>query len=62
MLWLSFPGDADPRARQSQTQFTLGEELLVAPVLDAGATTVTAYFPALPAAMSPKALISWAMI
>jgi alpha-D-xyloside xylohydrolase len=43
-LWVNFPSDAV--ALSVSAQFMLGSALLVSPVLDAGRTTVDAYFPA----------------
>jgi alpha-glucosidase len=42
-LWLDFPDD--PRAWDDGDAHLLGPDLLVAPVMDAGATTVTTYLP-----------------
>ena len=42
-LWLNFP--ADKATFEIDSQFMLGSGLLISPVLDAGATSVTAYFP-----------------
>jgi alpha-glucosidase len=43
-LWLEFPGD--PRASAQQQEWTLGDDVLVAPVVTEGATSRTMYFPA----------------
>jgi alpha-glucosidase (family GH31 glycosyl hydrolase) len=43
-LWLAFPGD-EQAARQDQ-QWMLGDDLLVAPVVEQGATSRDVYFPA----------------
>jgi alpha-glucosidase (family GH31 glycosyl hydrolase) len=43
-LWLEFPGD--PRAAAQQQEWTLGDDLLVSPVVIEGATRRTVYFPA----------------
>ena len=43
-LWLEFPGDA--RAAGQQQEWTLGDDVLVAPVVTEGATSRTVYFPA----------------
>src|SRR3712207_5277739 len=43
-LWLEFPGDAEA-AKQTQ-QWMLGPDVLVAPVVDEGATGRKVYFPA----------------
>jgi len=42
-LWLNFPSDKD--TFEIDAQFMLGSALLISPVLDPGATEVTAYFP-----------------
>ncbi|KAL8574813.1 hypothetical protein ACOMHN_031920 [Nucella lapillus] len=42
-LLFEFP--ADPKARDIDSQFLLGPALLLSPVLEKGATAVTAYFP-----------------
>lgn len=42
-LWLQYPGD--PRAEREDQQWMLGRNVLVAPVVEEGAVTVTAYFP-----------------
>lgn len=42
-LWLAWPDD--PRARAEKQQWLLGDELLVAPVIEPGATTRRVYFP-----------------
>ncbi len=42
-LWLQYP--EDPRARQEDQQWLLGEDILVAPVVEQGANTRTVYFP-----------------
>lgn len=43
-LWLTWPGD--PKAAARSTEFTLGSELLVAPVLAPGVTRLRVYLPA----------------
>jgi sulfoquinovosidase len=43
-LWLEFPGDR--RAAAQQQEWTLGDDVLVAPVVTEGATSRTVYFPA----------------
>ncbi len=43
-LWLEFPGDR--RAAPQQQEWTLGDDVLVAPVVAQGATSRTVYFPA----------------
>lgn len=43
-LWANFPSDTT--ALSVQTQFMWGSSLLISPVLDQGATSVNAYFPA----------------
>ena len=43
-LWLEFPGD--PRAAAQQQEWTLGDDVLVAPVVTEGATRRAVYFPA----------------
>ncbi len=43
-LWWSFPDD--PRAQTVEDAFLVGDDLLVAPVLERGATSRTVYFPA----------------
>jgi alpha-glucosidase len=43
-LWLEFPGDL--RAAAQQQEWTLGNDVLVAPVVSEGATRRTMYFPA----------------
>ncbi|KAK9835041.1 hypothetical protein WJX81_006384 [Elliptochloris bilobata] len=43
-LWFEFPGDAV--AREADTQWLLGDGVLVSPVLEQGADSVEAYFPA----------------
>lgn len=43
-LWLAYPGDPDA-AKQDQ-QWMLGPDVLVAPVVEQGATSRTVYFPA----------------
>lgn len=43
-LWMNFPSDS--ATLTINTQFMLGDAVLVSPVLTQGATTVTAYFPA----------------
>lgn len=42
-LWLEFPGD--PRAATQQQEWTLGDNVLVAPVVTEGATSRAVYFP-----------------
>jgi hypothetical protein len=42
-LWLAFPGDA--RAATEDQQWMLGEDILVAPVVQQGATSRDVYFP-----------------
>jgi len=42
-LWLQYPGDK--RAEREDQQWMLGRNVLVAPVVERGAVTVTAYFP-----------------
>ncbi len=42
-MWLQFPGD--PRAARQDQQWTLGSDLLVAPVVVEGATRRRVYFP-----------------
>jgi alpha-glucosidase (family GH31 glycosyl hydrolase) len=42
-LWLEFPGD--PRAAAQQQEWTLGDNVLVAPVVTQGATSRSVYFP-----------------
>jgi alpha-glucosidase (family GH31 glycosyl hydrolase) len=42
-LWMNFPTDAT--ALTLDRQFMLGNEILISPVLDQGATSVNAYFP-----------------
>ena len=42
-LWLAYPGD--PRARNQDQQWMLGPDVLVAPVVEKGATTRKVYFP-----------------
>jgi len=42
-LWLAFPGDA--RAAAHEQQWMLGTDVLVAPVVDEGATSRSVYFP-----------------
>ncbi len=43
-MYIEFP--SDPNVYDLRTQFMLGSELLVAPVLDPGVTSVSAYLPA----------------
>ncbi len=43
-LWLEFPGDSTAAAQQQE--WTLGDDVLVAPVVTEGATSRTVYFPA----------------
>jgi alpha-glucosidase (family GH31 glycosyl hydrolase) len=43
-LWLEFPGDR--RAAAQQQEWTLGDDVLVAPVVTQGTTTRRVYFPA----------------
>jgi alpha-glucosidase len=43
-LWLEFPGD--PRAAAQQQEWTLGDDVLVAPVVTEGALSRSMYFPA----------------
>lgn len=43
-LWLEFPGD--PRAAAQQQEWTLGDDVLVAPVVVEGAVARAVYFPA----------------
>jgi alpha-glucosidase len=43
-LWLEFPGD--PRAAAQQQEWTLGDDVLVAPVVRQGARSRSVYFPA----------------
>jgi alpha-glucosidase (family GH31 glycosyl hydrolase) len=43
-LWLEFPGD--PRAAAQEQEWTLGDDVLVAPVVTQGTTSRTVYFPA----------------
>ena len=43
-LWLEFP--RDPRAAAQQQEWTLGDDVLVAPVVTEGAQSRTVYFPA----------------
>ena len=43
-LWLEFPGD--PRAAAQQQEWTLGADILVAPVVTQGASSRNVYFPA----------------
>jgi alpha-glucosidase (family GH31 glycosyl hydrolase) len=43
-LWLQYPGD--PRAAAQTQEWVLGPDVLVAPVVAAGATSRTVYFPA----------------
>ena len=43
-LWLEFPGDR--RAAAQQQEWTLGDDVLVAPVVTEGATSRGVYFPA----------------
>lgn len=43
-LMMVFPND--PTARSIETQFLWGDSLMIMPVLDQGATSVNAYFPA----------------
>ena len=43
-LWLEFPGDR--RAAAQQQEWTLGDDILVAPVVIKGATSRSVYFPA----------------
>ena len=43
-LWLMFPGDA--QAAQQQQEWMLGDDVLVAPVVEQGATSRSVYFPA----------------
>ncbi|HUO72277.1 MAG TPA: TIM-barrel domain-containing protein, partial [Solirubrobacteraceae bacterium] len=43
-LWLQFPGD--PRAAAQQQEWTLGDDVLVAPVVSEGAVGRSVYFPA----------------
>jgi alpha-glucosidase (family GH31 glycosyl hydrolase) len=42
-MWLAFPDD--PQARAVDQQWTLGPDVLVAPVVDRGATAWPVYFP-----------------
>ena len=42
-LWLNYPKDA--RAAREDQEWMLGRNVLVAPVVEKGAITVTAYFP-----------------
>jgi len=42
-LWMNFP--TDPLCASIDRQFMLGDGVLLSPVLDSGATTVSAYFP-----------------
>ena len=42
-LWMNFPGD--PLCASIDRQFMLGDGVLLSPVLDSGATSVSAYFP-----------------
>jgi sulfoquinovosidase len=42
-LWLEFP--SDPRAAAQQQEWTLGDDVLVAPVVTEGATGPSVYFP-----------------
>ena len=43
-LWFEFPGD--PRAAAQQQEWTLGDDVLVAPVVTEGASSRGVYFPA----------------
>jgi len=42
-LWINYPNDS--KCLTTDSQFMLGSGILVSPVLDAGVTTVNAYFP-----------------